>query len=118
VQTNLTKEPRIKRSHLEGGVERASFLFDVQTLQERVRQHIEEGAFTPGYAADRESVIKLLNEAMAIEIACVLRFDPHYFLPYADRVAERIVELGGSPNFCPDGLSKHAGYVEGDSLRR
>jgi bacterioferritin len=90
----------------------------VQTLQERVRQHIEEGAFTPGYAADRESVIKLLNEAMAIEIACVLRFDPHYFLPYADRVAERIVELGGSPNFCPDGLSKHAGYVEGDSLRR
>lgn len=115
-------------------------LSDVQTLRKRARQHIEGGAVTSGYAADRESVIKLLNEALATEIVCVLRYKRHYFmavgihadpvaaeflehaneeLQHADLIAERIVQLRGEPDFSPDGLSlrSHAEYVEGDSLK-
>jgi bacterioferritin len=115
-------------------------LTDIQTLRKRARQHIEGGAVTSGYAADRETVIKLLNEALATEIVCVLRYKRHYFmaagihaepvaleflehaneeLRHADRIAERIVQLRGEPNFSPDGLSlrSHAEYVEGDSLK-
>ena len=57
-----------------------SFLTDIKTLRERARQHIEKGAVTEGYAADRETVIKLLNEALATEIVCVLRYKRHYFM--------------------------------------
>jgi bacterioferritin len=115
-------------------------LSDIQTLRKRARQHIEGGAVTAGYAADRETVIKLLNEALATEIVCVLRYKRHYFMAagihadpvateflehaneemqHADRIAERIVQLRGEPNFSPDGLSlrSHAEYVEGDSLK-
>jgi bacterioferritin len=115
-------------------------LTDIQTLRKRARQHIEGGAVTSGYAADRETVIKLLNEALATEIVCVLRYKRHYFmaagihaepvaaeflehaneeLQHADRIAERIVQLRGEPNFSPDGMSlrSHAEYVEGDSLK-
>jgi bacterioferritin len=115
-------------------------LSDIQTLRKQARQHIEEGAVTSGYAADRETVLKLLNEALATEIVCVLRYKRHYFmatgihaepvaaeflahaneeLQHADRIAERIVQLRGEPNFSPDGLSlrSHAEYVEGDSLK-
>ncbi len=115
-------------------------LTDVQTLRKRARQHIEEGAVTSGYAADRETVIKLLNEALATELVCVLRYKRHYFmadgihaepvaaeflqhaqeeLGHADRLARRIVQLRGEPNFSPDGLSQrsHAEYVEGNSLK-
>jgi len=115
------------------------FLTDVKTLRKRARQHIERGAVTEGYTADRETVLKLLNEALATEIICVLRYRRHYFMAsgleaqsvaaeflqhateeqgHADQIAARIVQLGGEPNFNPDGLSTraHAEYVEGTDL--
>jgi bacterioferritin len=115
------------------------FLTDIKTLRERARQHIEQGAVTPGYKGDRETVVRLLNEALATEIVCVLRYKRHYFMAsgihaqavaqeflehanqeqgHADQIAERIVQLGGAPNLSPEGLltRSHAEYVEGDSL--
>ena len=115
------------------------FLSDIETLRSRARQHIEQGAVTPGYRADRETVIKLLNEALATEIVCVLRYKRHFYMAsginaqsvaqeflqhaneeqlHADQLAQRIVQLGGEPNFAPEGLSarSHSEYVEGDSL--
>ena len=115
------------------------FLTDVKTLRERARRHIEQGAVTEGYKADRETVIKILNEALATEIVCVLRYKRHYFMAsgihaegvaaeflqhaneeqgHADQIAQRIVQLGGAPNFNPEGLlsRSHAEYVEGDTL--
>jgi bacterioferritin len=116
-----------------------SVLSDIPSLRERARQHIEEGAVTTGYAADREMIIKLLNEALATELVCVLRYKRHYFMAkgihsesvkaeflqhadeemvHADRLAKRIIELGGEPNYSPVGLSdrSHAEYVAGDTL--
>ena len=115
------------------------FLTDIKTLRERARQHIENGAVTQGYTADRETVVKLLNEALATEIVCVLRYKRHYFMAsginaesvateflehaneeqgHADSIAHRIVQLKGEPNFNPEGLllRSHAEYVEGTSL--
>ena len=115
------------------------FLTDVQTLRQRARQHITEGSVTAGYAADREVVLKLLNDALATELVCVLRYRRHHFMArgihsqgvaeeflehsndeqaHADEIAERIVQLGGEPDFAPAGLvsRSHAEYVEGDSL--
>ena len=115
------------------------FLTDVQELRRRARQHIEEGAVTDGYRANRDTVVKLLNEALATEIVCVLRYKRHYFMAqgihadpiaqeflqhaneeqgHADQIAGRIVQLGGSPNFSPDGLlaRSHSEYVEGQNL--
>ena len=115
------------------------FLTDIKTLRERARQHIERGAVTEGYSADRETVIKVLNESLATEIVCVLRYKRHYFMAngihaesvaaeflqhaneeqgHADLIAQRIVQLGGAPNLNPDGLlsRSHAEYVEGDTL--
>ena len=115
------------------------FLTDIKTLRERARQHIENGAVTEGYRADRETVIKLLNEALATEIVCTLRYRRHYFMAsginsesvaaeflqhsneeqgHADQIAQRIVQLQGEPNLNPDGLltRSHAEYVEGTNL--
>lgn len=115
------------------------FLTDIKTLRERARQHIENGAITQGYSADRETVVKLLNEALATEIVCVLRYKRHYFMAsgihaegvaaeflehandeqgHADSIAQRIVQLKGEPNFNPEGLltRSHAEYVEGTTL--
>ena len=115
------------------------FLTDIKTLRERARKHIEQGAVTEGYSADRETVIKVLNEALATEIVCVLRYKRHYFMAsginaegvaaeflqhatdeqgHADEIARRIVQLGGEPNFNPEGLltRSHAEYVEGETL--
>lgn len=115
------------------------FLTDIQTLRERARRHIETGAVTEGYKADRETVVKLLNEALATEIVCVLRYKRHYFMAtgihaegvaaeflehandeqgHADQIAQRIVQLQGEPNFNPEGLltRSHAEYVEGTTL--
>ena len=115
------------------------FLSDIKTLRERARQHIEKGAVTEGYKADRETVIKVLNEALATEIVCVLRYRRHYFMAsginadsvaaeflqhsndeqgHADQIAQRIVQLGGAPNLNPEGLltRSHAEYVEGETL--
>jgi bacterioferritin len=119
--------------------DRGAFLSDVQTLRRRAREHIEQGAITPGYHADRDVVVKLLNEALATEIICTLRYKRHYFMAqgihaesvaaefkqhaaeeqeHADRIAERITQLGGAPDFSPEGLAtrSHAEYVEGGSL--
>src|SRR3989441_3292833 len=112
---------------------------DVQTLRKRARENIEQGAITPGYKADRNKVVELLNGALATEIVCVLRYKRHYFMAsgihaqavaaeflqhaneeqgHADQIAERIVQLGGAPNFNPEGLltRSHAEYVEGETL--
>ena len=101
------------------------FLTDIKTLRKRAREHMEQGAMTPGYKADRDVVVKLLNDALATEIVCVLRYKRHYFMAYginadsvaaeflqhatdeqthADQIAQRIVQLGGEPNFSPEGL--------------
>ena len=115
------------------------FLTDIQELRRRARQHIESGAVTEGYRADRENVVRLLNEALATEIVCVLRYKRHYFMAagihaqavaqeflehaneeqqHADQIAERITQLDGEPNFSPDGLASrsHSEYVEGTTL--
>ncbi len=115
------------------------FLTDIQTLRERARKHIEDGAVTAGYQADRQTVIKLLNEALATELVCILRYKRHYFMAsginadavaqefmqhaneeqmHADQLAARIVQLKGEPDFSPQGLAtrSHAEYVEGENL--
>lgn len=116
------------------------FLSDVQTLRRRAREHMEQGAVTAGYAADRDTVINILNAALATEIVCQLRYKRHYFMAegihaesakaeflehakeeaeHADRIAERIVQLGGAPDFSPEGLAtrSHAEYAPGTTLR-
>jgi len=115
------------------------FLTDIETIRRRAREHIEQGAVTAGYSADRQTVIKLLNEALATEIVCVLRYKYHYYMAsgihaksvaaefrehageeqeHADRIAERITQLDGTPNFSPEGLlsRSHSEYVEGRDL--
>jgi bacterioferritin len=121
------------------GTGNLKMLSDIQTLRARARKDIEEGAVTSGYAADRKVVITLLNEALATELVCVLRYKRHFFMAkgihsesikaeflqhaneemaHADLLAKRITELGGEPDFSPDGLSErsHAEYVAGDTL--
>ena len=116
-----------------------AFISDVKAIRERARKHIENGAVTEGYKADRETVIRLLNEALATEIVCVLRYKRHYFMAqgihaqavaaeflqhatdeqgHADQLSARIVQLGGAPNWSPEGLQtrSHAEYVEGETL--
>jgi bacterioferritin len=114
-------------------------LSSIASLRARARKHIETGAVTETYAADRETVLRLLNEALATEIVCTLRYRRHYFMAdgvqaeavkeeflthaqeeqaHADLIAARIVQLEGEPNFDPRGLAErsHAEYVAGDSL--
>ena len=115
-------------------------LTDVATLRSRARKNVENGAVTEGYDADRKEIIRLLNESLATELVCVLRYKRHYFMAsglkasiaadeflehatqeaeHADKLAERIVQLGGEPEFNPDLLSKnsHAQYVAGSNLK-
>jgi bacterioferritin len=115
------------------------FLTDIKTLRERARKDLEQGAVTPGYGGDTQTAIRVLNEALATEIICVLRYRRHYFMArgihaapvaaeflehateeqaHADQIAQRIVQLGGEPNFSPDGLAtrSHSEYVEGKDL--
>ena len=115
------------------------FLTDIKTLRERARQHIEDGAVTQGYKVNRDTAVKILNEALATELVCVLRYRRHYFMAngihaegvaaeflqhsneeqaHADQIAARIVQLKGEPDFNPQGLlsKSHAEYVEGDTL--
>ena len=116
-----------------------AFLSDIQTLRKRAREHIAQGAVTPGYNADRSVVLRLLNEALATEIICVLRYKRHYFMAqgihaegvaaeflehaneeqnHADQIAHRITQLGGAPNLNPEGMltRSHSEYVEGSNL--
>jgi bacterioferritin len=117
------------------------FRSDLQTIRKRARQRMEDGAVTGAYLADREKVIGVLNEVLATEIVCVLRYKNHYFMAsginaqpvaqeflthaneeqqHADWVAQRITQLGGTPNLNPEGLASrsHAEYVEGATLER
>jgi bacterioferritin len=115
------------------------FVTDVQELRRRARAHMEQGAVTSSYKADKETVIRILNEVLATEIVCVLRYKRHYYMAtgihaqavaeeflehakeeqeHADVAAERITQLGGEPNFNPEGLNtrSHSQYVEGTTL--
>ena len=115
------------------------FLSDIKELRRRARSHIEEGPVTEAYRADRETILRLLNEALATEIVCVLRYKRHYYMAsgihaqadaseflqhageeqaHADLIAARIVQLGGEPDLNPEGLltRSHSEYVEGDGL--
>ncbi len=115
------------------------FLSDIQEIRRRARQHIERGAVTDNYQGDLETALRLLNEALATELVCVLRYKRHHYMAHgihaqavadeflehaneeqshADRLAERIVQLNGAPNFNPEGLlmRSHSEYVEGQSL--
>jgi len=115
------------------------FLSDIQEIRRRAREHVEKGAVTSGYKGDVETAIKLLNEALATEIVCTLRYRRHHYMAagihyqavadefmkhaeeeqeHADQIAERIRQLGGAPDFNPQGLltRSHAQYVEGHSL--
>ena len=118
----------------------APAMTDVQTLRDRARKSIDDGAVTESYSADRKEVIRLLNEALATEWVCVLRYYRHYFMAsgmladavkgeflehahqemeHANQIAERIVQLGGEPDLDPDTLTKrsHAEYRPGHDLR-
>ena len=115
------------------------FVSDVEAIRRRARQHIENGAVTENYKADRPTVIRLLNEALATELVCILRYKRHYYMAsgihaqavreeflehaneeqqHADQLAERITQLDGEPNFSPEGLvdRSHSQYVEGTDL--
>ncbi|WP_175654006.1 ferritin-like domain-containing protein [Pseudomonas sp. Marseille-P9899] len=115
-------------------------LTDVNTLRERARKHVEQGAVTEGYSADRQTILRLLNESLATEWVCTLRYKRHYYMAsgikasvaadeflehanqeqeHAHKLAERIVQLGGEPDLNPDNLSKnsHAQYVAGRNLK-
>ena len=128
-----------KKKNAPGTVAAGDFLSDVKELRRRARQHIQDGAVTAGYGADPAKVVAILNEALATEIVCILRYKRHYFMAtgihanavaqefaehaaeeqgHADRIAGRITQLGGEPNFNPEGLASrsHSQYVEGASL--
>lgn len=112
---------------------------NVAAIRIRARAHLDEGAVTAGYTADRNAVVQMLNDSLATELVCVLRYRRHHFMArgihsqsvaqeflihsneeqgHADLIAARIVQLGGEPDFAPDGLSRrsHAEYIAGDSL--
>lgn len=116
-----------------------TFPDDVHARRKRARQHVDDGAVTSGYSADRETILRLLNDSLATEIVCVLRYRRHHFMAkgiqskaiadeflahsneeqgHADQLAGRIVQLGGEPDFSPAGLAgrSHAEYVEGATL--
>jgi len=127
-----TAQPKGK--HMAG-----EFVTDINEIRRRARLHIENGAVTEGYRGNREVVLKLLNEALATEIVCVLRYKRHFFMAqglnaesvaqefaehaaeeqgHADRIAARITQLGGEPNFDPRGIADRSAseYVEGETL--
>jgi bacterioferritin len=113
--------------------------FDVAAIR-RAAANLDDGAVTEGYQADREAVIAMLNDALATELLCVLRYKRHYYTvsgpntghikaeflehaqqeqDHADRIAERIVQLNGSPNFNPATLTarSHAEYDDSDDVQ-
>ena len=115
------------------------FLSDIKELRRRARSHLEEGPVTEAYRADRETILRLLNEALATEIVCVLRYKRHYYMAagihagavadeflehataeqrHVDQIAERITQLGGEPDLNPESLASrsHSEYVEGKGL--
>jgi bacterioferritin len=133
VQGELRKMKGVK------AVQEGPFISDIKEIRRRARQHMESGAVTEGYKADREAVIEILNQALATELVCILRYKRHYYMAsgihsqavadeflehakeeqgHADRIAERITQLDGAPDFNPAGLlnRSHSEYVEGHTL--
>jgi len=119
---------------------RQPFVADIKAIRERARQHMDDGAVTAGYGKDQAQAHAVLNSALATELVCVLRYKRHSFMAagiyaepiaqefaqhaaeeqaHADLIARRIVQLGGAPDFSPEGLSSrsHADYVEGNNLK-
>src|SRR5581483_11223025 len=120
----------------------SSFALDLEAIRARARKNIDSGAVTEGYAAERATILKLLNDALATEIVCVLRYRRHYFMAatvggvpgvtvspellehanqeqeHVDAIAERIVQLNGEPEFDPKIVAtrSHTQYVAGGSL--
>jgi bacterioferritin len=117
----------------------SGFIENVEIIRERARQHMENGAVTDAYKADRNAVVSLLNDALATELVCVLRYKRHHFMAtglnaqpaaseflehateeqqHADALAKRIVQLGGEPDFSPEQLASrsHSEYVAGKTL--
>src|SRR5579872_5610289 len=115
------------------------FLTDIEEIRRRAREHIEKGAVTPDYKGDIQTVLRVLNEALATELVCVLRYKRHHYMAkgihsqavaaeflehaneeqgHADQIAERITQLDGEPNFSPEGMltRSHSEYVEGATL--
>ena len=118
---------------------REPFRADMELIRRRAREKMDQGAVTSAYLADREQVVAVLNEVLATEIVCTLRYKNHYFMArgvhgdsvaeeflehareeeqHADQVARRITQLGGNPNLNPEGLATraHAGYTETTDL--
>lgn len=116
-----------------------AFKTDLEAIRKRARTNMQDGAVTGAYQADRGQVLAVLNEVLATEIVCTLRYKNHYFMAsgiharpvadeflehateeqaHADAVAKRITELGGNPNYNPEGLAtrSHAEYREGKTL--
>ena len=133
------KKTTTRKSNGTAKAPRRPFLSDIRKLRARARRHMDQGAVTEGYRADRDTVVRILNEALATEIVCVLRYRRHHFMAagihaqavaaeflqhaneeqmHADQIAQRITQLGGEPNFSPEGLSSrsHSEYVEGTTL--
>ncbi len=113
----------------------------VEDLRKHAREQVEDGAVTESYKADKEQVLKMLNESLATELVCVLRYRKHHYmakgivaepiaqeflqhsneeLGHADKLAARIMQLGGNPVFNPNELTKlsHAEYVETPDLKK
>jgi len=115
------------------------FLSDVQELRRRARENMMRGPVTSDYRGDVDQAVEILNQALATELVCVLRYKRHYYMSrgiykdavaeeflqhakeeeeHADMIAERITQLGGDPNFNPEGMSSrsHSEYKEGDGM--
>lgn len=115
------------------------FVADLAKIKERARQHMDQAAVTGNYKADVKAVIKVLNDVLATELVCVLRYRRHYYMAtginaegikgeflqhandeqqHVDWVANRITQLNGHPNFNPEGLltHSHSEYSEATDL--
>lgn len=129
----------LKKDQNQAGQSDQPFMTDIQELRRRAREHILCGAVTPDYEGNVETAVKLLNEALATEIVCVLRYKSHYYLAdgihagavadefaehaaeeqmHAEQISERIKQLGGIPNWSPEGIltRSHAEFRGGDTL--
>lgn len=134
------KKSRAAASRRKGSSQRGAFKADIEAIRKRAREKMMDGPVTAAYKADRKQVIEVLNEVLATEIVCVLRYKQHYFVAsgihgeqvaeeflehaleeqqHADEVAERITRLGGTPDMNPKGLATraHADYTESESLK-
>src|SRR5580692_2038063 len=115
------------------------FITDIKKLRDNARKNMEKGAVTDSYKADVKQVLKVLNDVLATELVCVLRYKRHFYMAqginsdsvkaeflqhageeqqHADWIAERITQLGGAPNFNPEGITQrsHSEYDESANL--